>query len=204
MNRVLYTGLTSPDKEFIHTPLIEIVAVEDDAPLIEAVRQLQPNDILLFTSRYAVKYWYETMEKIGVGWSNHRIVSIGDTTTKALRDLGATNIEQTKQDDSYGVIDYFRSVDNGHSIVFPRSELALSLIPDGLQAMGFKVKTVTAYRNVMPQSPQKVDLNKIDTIFFTSPSTIDNFIRLYGCLPVHVEYRTRGVVTQNYLNEKLK
>lgn len=204
MKRVLYTGLTSPDKEFIHTPLIEIVEVEDDAPLIEALRQLQPDDILLFTSRFAVKYWHKTMEKMGVGWSNHRIVSIGETTTKRLRELGATNIEQTEKDDSYGVIDFFCSVDRSHSIVFPRSEIALPLIPDGLRAMGFTVKIVTAYRNVMPQSPQKVNLDEIDTIFFTSPSTIDNFILLYGSLPSHVEYRTRGVVTQNYLNEKLK
>jgi uroporphyrinogen-III synthase len=82
--------------------------------------------------------------------------------------------------------------------------LALPIIPDGLRQLGFEVDTVTAYINSMPQNPQRTDLSKIDRIVFTSPSTIDNFIRLYGSLPEGKVFDTRGPVTEHYLHTKIK
>ena len=55
----------------------------------------------------------------------------------------------------------------------------------------------------MPSNPKKVDLSEIDRIIFTSPSTIDNFVKLYGYLPTDKELKTRGVVTEKHLMEIL-
>ena len=49
VQRTLYTGLVSPNPDYIHTPLIEIEPVSFVEPSIEDY------DYLLFTSRYAVK-----------------------------------------------------------------------------------------------------------------------------------------------------
>ncbi|MBR6877044.1 MAG: uroporphyrinogen-III synthase, partial [Neisseriaceae bacterium] len=84
-----------------------------------------------------------------------------------------------------------------------RSEIALPISPAGLTSLGFETVTVTAYSNVMPSEVKKVDLNEISRIVFSSPSTIDNFERLYGSLPADIEYVARGPVTERHLQNIL-
>ena len=191
---VLYTGAVCPNPEYLHTPLIEIVALEDFSELKAAAKRLQKFDYLLFTSRFAVKYWAES----GGGFDVKNVVSIGAKTSEALQKLGVKNISQTAKDDSYGVIDWF-SVQKKGRVLIPRSNIALPIIPDGLKALCFDVETVTAYKNQMPANAQKVSLEKIDKIIFTSPSTVDNFVKLYGGIPKDKILETRGVVTEKRL-----
>ena len=191
---VLYTGAVCPNSSYIHTPLIEIDKVDDDTLLRSAINRLQEFDYLLFTSRFAVKYWILS----NGGFNIENVVSIGAKTSEALRNAGVKNIKQTEKDDSYGVIDWFSAQKKG-CVLIPRSNIALPIIPEGLKALGFEVETVTAYINRMPQNPIKVNLDKIDKIIFTSPSTVDNFVKLYGGIPNEKILETRGVVTEKRL-----
>lgn len=193
----LYTGAICPDPTYLHTPLIEIASVDDDSELRNAAAKLQEFDYLLFTSRFAVKYWAES----GGGFDAKFLVSIGATTTAALRNYCAkTTIHQPEKDDSYGVIDWFSTQEKGR-VLIPRSDIALSLIPNGLRMLGFDVETVIAYINRMPSAPKKVNLDNIDRIIFTSPSTVDNFVKIYGGIPKGKEIVARGVVTKGRLEE---
>ena len=193
----LYTGLTSPDANYIHTPLIEIVSVDDDTQLRRAIADIDSYDYVLFTSRYAAKY-------VGALSVTHtRIVSIGRTTTKALHQIGVEEVDEVEEDNSYGVVSWFSSQSRGR-VLIPRSNLALPIIPEGLRQLGFEVDCVTAYINRMPEHPKKVNLDEIDRIVFTSPSTIDNFIRIYGALPEKKELVTRGPITEQHLQTILK
>ena len=193
----LYTGLTSPDANYIHTPLIEIVSVDDDTQLRRAIADIDSYDYVLFTSRYAAKY-------VGALSVIHtRIVSIGRTTTKALHQIGVEEVDEVEEDNSYGVVSWFSSQSRGR-VLIPRSNLALPIIPEGLRQLGFEVDCITAYNNRMPEHPKKVNLDEIDRIVFTSPSTIDNFIRLYGALPEKKELVTRGPITEQHLQTILK
>ena len=193
----LYTGLTSPDANYIHTPLIEIVSVDNDTQLRRAIADIDSYDYVLFTSRYAAKY-------VGALSVMHtRIVSIGRTTTKALHQIGVEEVDEVEEDNSYGVLSWFSSQSRGR-VLIPRSNLALPIIPEGLRQLGFEVDCVTAYINRMPEHPKKVNLDEIDRIVFTSPSTIDNFIRIYGALPEKKELVTRGPITEQHLQTILK
>ena len=193
----LYTGLTSPDANYIHTPLIEIVPVDDATPLRRAIADIDSYDYVLFTSRYAAKF----VEGLSV--RHTKIVSIGRTTTKALHQIGVEEVSEVEEDNSYGVVSWFSSQSRGR-VLIPRSNLALPIIPEGLRQHGFEVDCVTAYINRMPENPKKVNLDEIDRIVFTSPSTIDNFIRLYGTLPEKKELVTRGPITEQHLQTILK
>jgi len=195
---VLYTGAVCPNSSYIHTPLIEIIGVDDDTLLRSATKRLQEFDYLLFTSRFAVKYWVLS----NGGFDIENVVSIGAKTSEALRNAGVKNIKQTEKDDSFGVIDWFSAQKKGR-VLIPRSNIALPIISEGLKALGFEVETVTAYINRMPQNPIKVNLDKIDKIIFTSPSTVDNFVKLYGGIPNEKILETRGVVTEKRLKEKM-
>ena len=52
----LYTGITCPNPAYVHTPLIEIAPVDDDAALQRVAHDIDRYDYVLFTSRYAAKY----------------------------------------------------------------------------------------------------------------------------------------------------
>lgn len=189
--KTLYTGTVCPDADYIHTPLIEIVPLDDTTEISMAASRLQSFDYLLFTSRFAVKYWARS----NGGFDVAKIISIGPETTNALADVGVKNVIQTDRDDSYGVLEWFGGQNRGR-VLIPRSNIALSIIPDGLTAAGFDVETVVTYKNQMPSSPVKVNLDEIDCIIFTSPSTVDNFVKIYGRIPDGKIIKTRGVVTQ--------
>lgn len=203
--RTLFTGIT-PDSlealqarygaDIIVTPLIEIVPIEDDTALRQACACLSDYDYLLFTSRHAVAAVVQCTALLAQ--FTGRLVAIGGSTAAALRRAGFPETAQPEQDNSYGVIAWFEKQPRGR-VLIPRSNLALALIPEGLRGLGFEVDAITAYINRMPASPRKVDLNRIDRIVFTSPSTVDHFIRLYGVLPADKEYITRGPVTEQYL-----
>ena len=195
--KTLYTGAICPNPEYLHTPLIEIVALDDNSQLKSAVERLQEFDYLLFTSRFAVKYWAEA----GGGFVVENVVSIGTTTSAALGKLGVKNINQPEKDDSYGVIDWFATRKKG-KVLIPRSNIALPIIHNGLRALGFDVETITAYKNQMPANPIKVNLDDVDKIIFTSPSTVDNFVKIYGKIPDGKILETRGVVTEKRLAER--
>ena len=195
--KTLYTGLTAPDASYIHTPLIEITPVDDDTALRRAADKVDSYDYVLHTSRYTATYVGGLLAKA------RKTVSIGSATTEALRQKGVKEIEQVERDNSYGVIDWFSRQPRGR-VLIPRSNLALPIIPDGLQALGFEVDCITAYINRMPLHPQEVNLDEIDRIVFTSPSTINNFIRLYGSVPSGKELVTRGPVTEQYLQTIIK
>ncbi len=195
--KTLYTGLTTPDANYIHTPLIEITPLDDNTALRRAADEIDGYDYVLYTSRYAATYVGGLLAKA------RKTVSIGSATTEALRRMGVEEIEQVEHDNSYGVIHWFSCQPRGR-VLIPRSNLALPIIPDGLKALGFEVDCITAYINRMPLHPQEVNLDEIDRIVFTSPSTIDNFIRLYGSVPSGKELVARGPVTEQYLQTIIK
>ena len=89
-------------------------------------------------------------------------------------------------------------------VFYPHSSLSPEDIPLALQELGFNVLSAVVYNNELPKNPRCVNLNHFKRIVFTSPSTIDNFIKLYGKLPENTEFITRGPITQAHLEEVLK
>lgn len=88
-------------------------------------------------------------------------------------------------------------------VFYPHSSLSPEDIPLALQELGFDVLSAIVYNNELPKNPRRVNLNHFKRIVFTSPSTIDNFIKLYGKLPENTEFITRGSITQAHLEEVL-
>lgn len=175
-------------EDVVCTPLIEIAPVPDDSVLRTLASGTESYDYLLFTSRFAVQHARCLLH------CAPQVVSIGPTTSAALRAAGVKALSQVERGNSYGVVEWFGSRPRGR-VLIPRSDIALPIIPDGLCRLGFEVTTVAAYTNRMPAHVQRVDLSRVDRVVFTSPSTVDNFVRLYGSLPPRKEYIARGPVT---------
>ena len=175
---------------------------------------------ILFTSQYSVNAAYKDIQAILDNKDAHIypcFISIGDTTTEALHKAGVKDVIQVEKDNRYGVIEWFKKekekfvaakpryeqVKNNRLVFYPHSSLSSEAIPLALQELGFSVDSVIAYNNVLPKNIRRVNLNHFKRIVFTSPSTIDNFIKLYGKLPENTEFITRGPITQEHLEEVL-
>jgi uroporphyrinogen III methyltransferase/synthase len=200
LKQTLYTGCVNPHPEYVHLPLIRIAPVEDTTELERCAGEMESFNFLLFTSRYGVEQWFRTVDAKQLG--RITVVSIGESTSAALKACGVKRFTQVEKDDSYGVIDWFARRRKKGTVLIPRSNLALPIIPEGLEKLGFKVTCVTAYLNLPPENPKMVPLRNIKQIIFTSPSTIDRFVELYGSLPEGITYKTRGQVTQQHLETK--
>jgi len=200
-----------------HTPLIELSESSEKVELAQQIAQLDQYRYLLFTSRYAVRYFFKelhALHKDTRALKGIRIVSIGKVTSEELNKQGITPDLQAEIEDSYGVLALFQrekaqqnevqapnGVQETQNILFPRSNLALPIIPEGLVALGYVVHPVVIYECRLPAQVEKVDLTRIHSIVFTSPSCIDNFLRIYGELPTDKEIIVRGRITQQRLNE---
>lgn len=193
----------------------------------------------IFTSQYGVHATLDYDDLILDEQEEHVFISIGDTTTEALHKAGVKDVIQVKQDNRYGVIEWFKKekerldaakpqyeqslelfekmdYDNydpeledsvtryeNRLVFYPHSSLSPEDIPLALQELGFNVISAVVYNNDLPKNSRRVNLNHFKRIVFTSPSTIDNFIKLYGKLPENTEFITRGPITQAHLEEVL-
>ena len=229
----LYTG-TLPDIEkrnadYTYTPLIEInnssifslkdaLYDEENYEYYKGKGLAWDDDdekkpkYVVFTSQHSISSTIECIPELLEEQENYIFISIGDTTTDALHNAGIKDVIQVEEDNRFGIIKWFEKEKEKYDeanaryedIIYPHSSLSPEDIPLALQELGFSVKSFVAYKNVMPEHPRLVNLNHFKRIVFTSPSTIDNFIELYGKLPENTEFITRGPITQKHLEEVLE
>ncbi|WP_018110056.1 uroporphyrinogen-III C-methyltransferase [Bacteroides propionicifaciens] len=205
---VLVTGLDPTPYHYlgqtIHTPLIEMKALSDLTELNATLNRLDRYESLLFTSKNTVEHFFEALHKQNKDsrtLAHLKVFSIGRTTSKELLKYGIRADYQAVQEDSIGVIELFRANNIGGKLLVPRSNLALDLIPNGLRAIGIEVDTVITYQNVLPKSIKKVELNTIETVVFTSPSCVTNFLEVYETIPTNKTIIVRGKTTYEYLKK---
>ena len=229
----LYTGTLSDiekrNADYTYTPLIEInnssifslkdaLYDEENYEYYKGKGLAWDDDdekkpkYVVFTSQHSISSTIECIPELLDEQENYIFISIGDTTTEALHNAGIKDVIQVEEDNRFGIIKWFEKEKEKYDeanaryedIIYPHSSLSPEDIPLALQELGFSVKSFVAYKNVMPEHPRLVNLNHFKRIVFTSPSTIDNFIELYGKLPENTEFITRGPITQKHLEEVLE
>lgn len=196
-----------------------------DGKWSDGLEYLSHISYILFTSQYAVKGFMRVIEYTYYQTypnKDLKVISIGKTTTEALHKAGFKDVIQVDEDNRYGVIEWFKKerpkfleqhpieIEHGEeyeeipAVLYPCSSLSPDDIPEALFALRYNVTKWTVYNNELPKNPRRVNLNHFKRIVFTSPSTIDNFIKLYGKLPENTEFITRGPITQAHLEEVMK
>lgn len=196
-----------------------------DGKWSDGLEYLSHISYILFTSQYAVKGFMRVIEYTYYQTypnKDLKVISIGKTTTEALHKAGFKDVIQVDADNRYGVIEWFKKerpkfleqhpieIEHGEeyeeipAVLYPCSSLSPDDIPEALFALRYNVTKWTVYNNELPKNPRRVNLNHFKRIVFTSPSTIDNFIKLYGKLPENTEFITRGPITQAHLEEVMK
>lgn len=174
---------------------IKVVSIGDTTT--EALHQAGVKDVIQVEkdNRYGVIEWFKKERENFLAENKEKY----DEIRKKLDELPYDDSELLMEKEHLFICQYESPV-----VYFPHSQLTPEDLPKALNEMDYHVMSIVAYNNVMPKNPRQVNINHFKRIVFTSPSTIDNFIKLYGKLPEDTEFITRGPVTQAHLEEKLR
>jgi uroporphyrinogen III methyltransferase/synthase len=208
--RILYTG-TNPDNfrllgDVVHWPMIRITkAVIDPCQVKAMIQNLTRYSMILLTSRFAVKYFFEFLQEQNYDLSclkGKDFFVIGQTTARALRRRGFEPALTAPVETSEGLLEAIigKFEVRGKSILFPRSALPNPYLHDALTGRGAQVDQWVIYENTKPEK-RELPKEGVDKIFFTSPSTVRHFLLDYGAIPGDWKIFSRGPATSRCLRE---
>lgn len=210
MHRILYLGLdpkrySVKKKEILtHFPLIETRCLPIDKLMCDTIQKyLSEVDIQVFTSRQAVVYWSDWIEKKFSTYSikNTLALCVGEATKKAAKEQGYCNIKIATYPTQEGIVDWLKKHHTFFScLIWPRSCLARQTLATFLQTIPLKSCIVDMYTTI-PKKLIPIPIDGYDRIVFTSPSVVQAFIQLYGILPPIERIETIGPITQKVVQE---
>ena len=200
MRTILYLGLkppkVAPDEHLIHYPIIKIVPRPlDDPAIANALNALPSCSHLIFTSQVTVQILkdYLTNEL-----RCKKILAVGKATAAALTDIGFPATKVAEEETAEGIIALLEKESFAHCF-WAHSSRARKTIKNYLENKAWPLTECDLYDTKVNTDLKAVPLEVVDEIYFTSPSTVDAFIEVYGRLPLDKRFKTIGPVTENYL-----
>lgn len=210
--RVLYLGLEVPnvflEEEVIHYPVIRIEPRSiADAQIQRSFVALKEFTHLLFTSKSAVRIFCDYALLMGLQMDallNKSVIAVGQSTAKELAQHGLQAHFIASEESSEGIVQMLSDVSLGNAYIFwPHSALSRSVLQDFFDEKQIRYHACVVYDTLL-QAPRPIpELALIDEIVFSSPSTVDGFVQIYGSLPKGKRLTAIGPVTRSYLKGKL-
>jgi uroporphyrinogen III methyltransferase/synthase len=148
-----------------------------------------------FTSVNAVRAIREKFEEFGLdarAFAGLKVAAVGGVTAAALREWG---IEPDlvpggdSEQSANGLLEIWPPFDEVldpiNRVFLPRADIATDTLVAGLQAGGWEVDDVTAYRTVRAAPPpaevrEAIKSGRFDAVVFTSSSTVRNLVGIAG------------------------
>lgn len=202
MKRTLYLGVDpshfSAQGHLIHYPVIKIVPRPLCAEMRRVFANLHLYTHLIFTSKHAVQLFFQHAECSQL--SGALSIAVGRITALHLQRMGVHAPILAQEQTQEGIVQLLLQLDlAGAHLLLPRSARSRPVLTRCLQDRGVRYDVCELY-DTQPQKPTPVpNLDRIDEIVFTSPSTVDAFFRIYDHLPAHVRPLAVGPVTQQAL-----
>lgn len=207
--KILYLGLDLPEMlrkqhSYIHYPIIRIHIRSPNEPGIQdCFKDIPSYTHFLFTSKSAVHAFFHHLSYFG--YKSHHIhgknmICVGQQTAKTLKAYGIPNPLISPVETAEGMVDFLQNLSLKNPYFFwPHSAISRPIISDFLIERKWSFKECKIYDTVVNKSLPHIDLRPIDEIYFTSPSTIDAFIEVFGSLPKDKVLKTIGPVTEKKL-----
>ena len=181
--------LASHGAEPIEAPTIEIVPPQDWSELDAAIADLPQYRWLVFTSVNGVGPFMDRLHSRGLdarSLSGLRICCIGPRTAQELERYGLRSDVVPSEFQAEGLLEAMKHAGvAGQRVLIARAAVARELLPDQLRGLGCEVRVVVAYRTIMPSTElpelrERLRVQAVDLLTFTSSSTVLNFAALFG------------------------
>lgn len=195
--RILYLGL-DPSRfvhsgTLIHYPILRIVPLQSFA-IEEMHRDWSQFTHVIVTSRTSFRF-------LPTDFRNKQLLAIGPATLQAAQQTGAF-MYLAPDSTQEGVIALLETLDLRNSyILYPRSSLARDALQMFLQKQTLRAQIVDLYKAVPHQPGPLPDLGSVDQIVFTSPSTVDAFLQIFGPIPFDKKITSIGPITASKIAE---
>ena len=171
----------------IEFPTIKIEPNPDKTQINQMLKDLKLYQWIIFTSTNGVDKFFEYIQTNDIDIreiGNAKICAIGASTKKAIERF-CLKVEFIP--DEYVAEALVKGlkilIKPRDRVLIPRAETAREVIPEELKKLGALVDVVPLYKTVIPEYQQDYILemiSKIDTITFTSSSTVKNFVEIIG------------------------
>jgi len=146
-----------------------------------------------FTSVNAVRAVREKFEALGLdarAFAGLKLAAVGGVTAEALREWGLEpDLVPDGEQSARGLLEswppFDEVLDPINRVFLPRADIATDTLVAGLEAMGWEVDDVTAYRTVRAAPPaapvrEAIKGGAFDAVCFTSSSTVRNLVGIAG------------------------
>lgn len=208
MKTILYLGTDPAQFEgqghVIHYPVIKIIPRSIDDPKVrQAYGDLAAYTHLIFTSKNAVRVFCQhlaAMQKSADELCAKIVIAIGKVTAAHLSAEGLAPDLIAQEETQEGVVHMLRSIDLKEAYVFlPRSSLSRPVLANFFRENKIRCQACDLYDTVTQKLLPKPDLDQIDEIIFTSPSTVKAFLEIFGALPSDKKLSAIGPITEEAL-----
>jgi hydroxymethylbilane synthase len=211
--KILYLGLEIPEKvsseeTYIHYPIIRIRARPATDPAIQTYfHRLDQYTHFLFTSKSSVHIFFLLLSQFGnkpLHLLRKEMICVGKQTAKTLKAYGIKHLHIPSTETAEGMVDLIKGLHLENPVFFwPHSSLSRPVISNFLKKNQWQYDECVIYDTEINKHLKPIDLETIDEIFFTSPSTVDAFTTLFGKIPQNKILKAIGPVTQEKLSIKI-
>lgn len=208
--KILYLGLDLTNfktiGEVTHCPLIQIVPRPLSDPSIQdALKHFKEYTHVVVTSKSTVDILKDYLPASGISlgeWSVKSTFAVGKATAKHLEACGITPYLIAGEETSEGLLHELEQIDlNNAQFFWPHSARSLPVIENFFKAHAICYTACILYDTSTRIPPKLPDLQEYDEIVFTSPSTIDAFLEVFGNFPSHARLTMIGPVTARHLGD---
>lgn len=204
--RLLYLGLDPSrypvleSEELVYYPLIDIQPIPFHSESVQKALQAFPlSTHLLFTSRSGVKIFLNYLKRAGLSIEGKTVIAVGKATAELLQEANCLLVAE--EESSEGVIDLLQRLPlKGAHLFWPHSAGSRPLIGAFLSRSKVVFDEFVLYHTLAIETPFP-ELETIDAIIFTSPSTVDAFCSLHGKSAAKKELRAIGKITEQYMKD---
>jgi uroporphyrinogen-III synthase len=166
----------------IEIPLIDFKPLELTTEFKEVMMKIQTYDWIIFTSNVTVETFFTYVASKNLVIPH--IAAIGEKTAQELMEKGCeVDFVPTKYVAEIFAEEFSSKIHPGTKVLIPKGNLARDHITSVLTNQGAIVEEITIYETVFPLDSkamleEKLAENKLDIICFTSPSTVDHFMKV--------------------------
>lgn len=206
--RALYLGLDPTNYanseghlQIFHFPVIQVRPRLTGEDIERALTQLPAITHVLFTSKTAVNSFIALCGSTAL--EGKRLVAVGTVTASHLKQHGLTASVIAQEETAEGVVQMLEGEDLTHArCLWPHGNRSRSLIADYLASRRVSLCECIVYDTDLRCPPSPPNLEHFHQVVFTSPSTVDGFLTIYGALPHPKLIVTQGAVTRRYLEKQ--
>ncbi len=207
----LYLGLDPSNYQtknrLIHCPIIQTIACPFDLPHIRHVfENISPYTHIIFTSKVAANLFFDCLIYYGHEKKSpliqKKIMAIGSATADVIEQRGGTVFEIARESTQEGVIKMLKMHHLKRAFfLVPCSSLARPHLSHFLRDQKIGYTLCKLYETRAKRPKEMPDLDTIDEILFTSPSTVDAFQKIVGMIPKNKKLTCIGPITKKRLNK---